>query len=152
MTLEASLQQLRRLCRTIPPANAMEMGVEDYCDGRLRLAAPLSANVNDKGSAFGGSLVSLMTLAGWGVVTLRLHQAGVDADVFVADSQVRYRAPLYTDLLAEASLVDEGAWPGFLQTLRQRGRARIQLRARVCLPDGGAATELEGRYVAMVRG
>lgn len=151
MTLEDSLQQLRRLCRSIPPANALEMGVAGYQDGGLRLFAPLSANVNDKGSAFGGSLVSLMTLAGWGVLTLRLHQAGVAAEVFVADSSVRYLAPLHADLEAEATVVDEADWPVFLATLKQRGRARIQVKARVSLPEGGAATEMGGRYVAIAR-
>lgn len=151
MTPEASLQRLRHLCREMPPVRAMGIGVAGYGDGRLRLAAPLSANVNDKGTAFGGSLVSLMTLAGWGVLTLRLQEAGIEADVFVADSQVRYLAPLYHDLEAEAELAEETAWPSFMEVLRQRGRARIELRARVFLPDGGTAADMGGRYAAIVR-
>ncbi|MCP2936805.1 thioesterase domain-containing protein, partial [Salmonella enterica subsp. enterica serovar Typhimurium] len=84
----------------------------------------------DKGCAFGGSLASLMTLAGWGLLTLRLEDAGFDAEVYVAESQTRYRAPLYDDLRVEAALVDEAAWPGFVDTLRARGRARIEIAAR----------------------
>ena len=54
------------------------------------------------------------------------------------------------DLEAEASLA-AGDWAAFLRTLRQRGRARVTLRARVPLPDGGVATEMQARYVAILR-
>ena len=86
----------------MPPVAALRPAIADWRDGHLRLSAPLSANVNDKGCAFGGSLVSLMTLAGWCLVSGRLQQAGLEAEVYVADSQVRYLAPLRVDLVAEA--------------------------------------------------
>ena len=82
----------------MPPVAAMRPAIADWRDGHLRLSAPLAANVNDKGCAFGGSLVSLMTLASWGLVTLKVREAGLEADVFVADTDVRYLAPLFADL------------------------------------------------------
>ena len=65
---------------------------------------PLAPNVNDKGCAFGGSLVSLMTLAGWALVELALRQRGEDCDVFVGESHVRYLAPVWDDFQAHARL------------------------------------------------
>ncbi|WP_225540810.1 YiiD C-terminal domain-containing protein [Xanthomonas sp. XNM01] len=144
------LEPLRGHYRSIPQVLAMQVDVAGYADGRLRLTAPLAPNINDKGSAFGGSLVSLLTLAGWGLTTLQLSQAGLEADVFVADSDVRYLAPLYAALEAEAELED-GDWAGFVATFRQRGRARCRIRARILLPDGGEATTLSGRFVALAR-
>ena len=61
----------------MPPVAAMRPAIADWRDGHLRLSAPLAANVNDKGCAFGGSLVSLMTIAAWGLVSLELAQAGL---------------------------------------------------------------------------
>src|SRR5690606_21730059 len=118
----------------------------------LTLRAPLALNVNDKACAFGGSLVSLLTLAGWGLVTLRCHQLGIDADVYVADSEIRYLAPLYTDLQATAALADGSGWAPFDQALRSRGRARVRIAATVPLPDGGIATTLRAGYAAIARG
>ena len=97
---EAALETLREYTRDLPPLAAIQAAVADYDGHRLRLVAPLAANVNDKGTAFGGSMTSLMTYAGWGLVTLQLQQAGARADVFVADSTVRYLKPLYADLRA----------------------------------------------------
>ena len=151
MSLEEALQELREYCRGMPPVAAMQVDVEGMRGDALRLTAPLSANVNDKGNAFGGSLTSLMTVAGWGLVTLKLRLAGVKAEVYVADSQIRYLAPLYNDLIAEAVFAEGQAWDLFVDTLVQRGRARIQVDARVLLPEGGLATTLSGRYVAIAK-
>ncbi|MGY4514433.1 YiiD C-terminal domain-containing protein, partial [Lysobacter sp. HA18] len=86
----------------MPPVRALQVAIDAFDGERLRLSAPLAANVNDKGCAFGGSLASLMTLACWGRVWLALNDADLDCDIYVADSRIRYLAPLYDDLVAEA--------------------------------------------------
>lgn len=151
MSLEEALQELREYCRAMPPVAAMQVDVEGFQGDALRLTAPLSANVNDKGNAFGGSLTSLMTVAGWGLVTLKLRLAGLKAEVYVADSQIRYLAPLYGDLVADAMFAEGQSLDTFVDTLVQRGRARIQVEACVRLPEDGMATTLSGRFVAIAK-
>lgn len=151
MTHDAALARLQHHYDAMPPVAAMQLSVAGFDGDRLRLRAPLAVHVNDKGCAFGGSLASMMTLASWGLVSLEIERAGLAADVFVADSQVRYLAPLYADLDVEAELAPESDWATFLDTLRQRGRARANLVARAALPDGGNATEFTARYVAIAR-
>lgn len=135
----------------MPPVRALQLSIEGFDGDRLRLSAPLSANVNDKGCAFGGSLASLMTLAAWGRVWLGLHADGIDADIYVADSQLRYLAPLYDTLRADAMLAPDADWAGFIAALRGKGRGRIDLVARVDLPDGTPATTFTARFAAIVR-
>jgi thioesterase domain-containing protein len=146
------LQHLDAHYRAMPPVAAMQLRIAGYDGHRLRLRAPLSLHVNDKGCAFGGSLVSLMTLAGWGLVSATLHAQDLAADVFVADSQVGYLAPLFADLEAEAAFAAGVDAAGFVATLRQRGRARVAIDARVPLPGGGDATVMQARYVAIAKG
>lgn len=153
MDQNAALRELDAHYRAMPPVAAMQLAIAGYDGTRLRLQAPLAAHVNDKGCAFGGSLGSLMTLAAWGLVSLRVQAAGLQADIYVADSRIRYLAPLYADLVAEAELDPGASWDGFLGTLRERGRARAELVARVPLPDGaGVAAEFGARYVAFRKG
>jgi len=152
MTLEHLLPHLHAHYQGMPPVAAMEVAIAGYDGDRLRLRAPLSRNVNDKGCAFGGSLSSLMTLAAWGVVTLHIQGAGMEAEVYVADSQVRYIAPLWADLEAEARAAPDADWHAFLATLAERGRARIELVARVALPEGGDAATFTARFVAFRKG
>jgi thioesterase domain-containing protein len=149
---QALLAWLDAHYRAMPPVAALQPGPARLEGEALRLSAPLAANVNDKGCAFGGSLVSLMTLAGWGLVTLQLRRAGLEADVFVADTEVRYRAPLYADLDARAWLDDGQDWGAAIDGLRTGGRASVHLAARVALPDGGDAVRARARYVAIAKG
>jgi thioesterase domain-containing protein len=136
----------------MPPVAAMAPVVEDWNDGQLRLRAPLAANVNDKGCAFGGSLNSLMTLSAWGLVFLELAQAGMEADIFVADNRVRYLKPVFQDLVVQAHFDDPGERAALAAQLRQQGRASVRLEARTLLDDGGVAATFVGRYVAIARG
>ena len=151
MDPDPALQALLAHYQSMPPVAAMQLQIAGADASSLRLRAPLAAHVNDKGCAFGGSLVSLMTLAGWGVVTLALQRAGLTADVFVASSEVRYRAPLYADLEAVAR-ADAAELAAFVAAFRDVGRASVNLEAQVPLPDGGSACDLRSRYVAIARG
>ena len=140
---------LDRHLQAMPPVAAMQLRIDGFDGSTLCVSAPLAAHVNDKGCAFGGSLASLMTLAGWGLLSARLQQVALSADVFVADTQLRYRAPLFADLHARAWLADAGAWDGFAQRLRERGRASLRIDACVDLPDGGVAADSSARFVAI---
>lgn len=147
----ALLAQVQATLDAMPPVAAMNIRIAGYENGVLRMQAPLAANVNDKGNAFGGSLSSALTLSGWALVTLRLRLAGFDADVYVADSHVRYLAPVYEDLLAQAQAADDADWDTFLATFAQRGKARIEVVARQPGEAGKPAAELTGRFVAFAR-
>lgn len=135
----------------IPLARAMALELAAHDGDRLALRAPLAPNVNDKGCAFGGSLASLMTLAGWGLVELALRERGIDCDVYVGESSVRYLAPVWTDLLAEARLAEGADWAAFFATLAARGKARIEVACTVAGADGAPAATLSARFVAKRR-
>ncbi|MEP6633906.1 MAG: YiiD C-terminal domain-containing protein [Luteimonas sp.] len=152
MPSDNPLHDLDAHYQAMPPVAAMQLRIAGYDGQRLTLHAPLDRHVNDKGCAFGGSMISLMTLASWGLVSLRLREAKLAADVFVADSDVRYLAPLFADLEASATLAAAADWGAFLNTLRERGRARATLSATVALPGGGIAAQCNARYVAIAKG
>lgn len=155
-----ALQRLHQHYLSMPPVAAMDLRIESWSQGRLTLQAPLALHVNDKGCAFGGSLASMMTLASWGLVSLEVEAAGLDADIYVADSRIRYLAPLFADLHVQAELAPDSSRDAFVATLRSRGRARVGLCARALLPAGdpqherrgGVAADFDARYVAILRG
>jgi len=151
MTPNDPLPRLLSHYQSMPPVAVMDLTIADYDGARLQLHAPLACHVNDKGCAFGGSLASMMTLASWGLVWLQLEAVGLEADIYVADSHVRYLAPLYDDLQVQAELAADADWQTFVATLRQRGRARASVIACAALPDGGAACSFTARFVAIAR-
>lgn len=145
------LEQLHAHYQSMPPVALMQLSIAGYDGRRLQLHAPLSVHVNDKGCAFGGSLASMMTLASWGVVALLVERAGLHADIFVADSQIRYLAPLFDDLDVTAEPAPDSDPDEFIATLRSRGRARMGLVAQTRLPGGKVATDFTARYVAILK-
>ncbi|WP_158882789.1 YiiD C-terminal domain-containing protein [Rhodanobacter sp. L36] len=149
---ETQATQLVRFVRDeIPLALAMDLQLGDFSNDTFSLLAPLQPNVNDKGCAFGGSLVSLMTLCGWALVELALRRQGQDCDVFVAESTVRYLAPLWQDFRSDARLAEGADWATFFRTLEARGKARIEVDCVIPDGDGKPAATLSARFVAKRR-
>ncbi|MCK9488822.1 MAG: thioesterase domain-containing protein [Xanthomonadales bacterium] len=143
----AQLQQF--MLDTIPMARAMELAIDRFDGDQLILSAPLAANSNDKGCAFGGSLVSLMTLAGWSLANLLLGDDAASAEIYVQDSQVRYLAPVWERLVVQARLApghDAEEWRG---TWLRHGRSRLAAEVVCRLADGSVATTLAARFVAI---
>lgn len=142
----------QELLADIPITQAMQLQIAAWDGECLSLAAPLAPNVNDKGCAFGGSLASVMTLAGWSLVRLTTSQHGVDCDIYVQDSTIRYLAPVWNDFVAVASLEADDSFAGFFSTLHSRGKARLSIRCEIRSADGAVTTTLNARFVALVRG
>lgn len=130
----------------MPPVAAMQVRALDFQHGCLRLFAPLAANVNDKACAFGGSLAGVMTLAGWGWLMLAARDAGLASEVYVADSQLRYLAPLFDDLVAEARLREDQDWDAIARTLGERRRASASMACCIRAADGRVVATLEARF------
>jgi thioesterase domain-containing protein len=149
MTVSADFEQF--LLAGIPLARAMQLRVNGYDGDALMLAAPLAPNINDKGCAFGGSLLSLLTLAGWGLIVLKLRELDHDCDVYVQDSEVRYLAPVWEDFTALARLAEGESWAEFAAALQTRGRARLRVACHVPLATGNEACVLKARFVALNR-
>jgi thioesterase domain-containing protein len=140
---------LDSLLAEIPLARTMQIATRDYDGETLALAAPLAPNINDKGCAFGGSLASLTTLAGWGLIALKLMSLDIKCDIYVQDSTIRYLAPVWGELLTRANLADGESWDMFLAALAARGRARLRVDCHVLLDADKDACTLEARFVAI---
>ncbi|MDR2012861.1 MAG: thioesterase domain-containing protein [Rhodanobacter sp.] len=141
-----------RLFADIPMTRTLKLSIAAYDGDSLTLVAPLTPNINDKGCAFGGSLVSLMTLAGWGLIELATNARALECDIYVKDSSIRYLAPVWQDFAAIARLPQSEGFDEFFASLAQNGKGRLRVHCRVPLPEGGDAAILKACYVAVVKG
>lgn len=141
----------QEILATIPLARAMALSITGYDGDSLTIAAPLAPNINDKGCAFGGSLASVMTLAGWSLVKLALDTRGIEGEIYVKDSTIRYLAPVWQDFSATAYLADGDTFDAFFKTLDTRGKGRLHIYCTVPLPEGGEAAVLDAQFVALAK-
>ena len=140
----------------IPLAKAMGVGVELSDENALVLRAPKERNRNSLNTAFGGSLVSLATLAGYGVVwdLMRTETpAGRDGapekpqwHIVVKESKAAYRRPVLGDLIAICERPAQAAIAEFKDALTRYGKAKLKVRARV-VEGGETAVDFQAAYV-----
>src|SRR3546814_21020522 len=93
LQVEQSLRALDAHYQAMPLVAAMQLRIAGYDGDALALEAPLALHVNDKGCAFGGSLVSLLPLASRGLVNPHVPAAGLGSAVLAAAPPVRALAP-----------------------------------------------------------
>lgn len=141
----------RELRRDIPLARMMDIRIESWDGVSVTLVAPLGPNINDKGCAFGGSLASLMTIAGWALIRMAMDQRSVRGDVYVQDSQIRYLAPVFGELRATARLVEDDSFDNYFSTLSARGKARLGVCVEIASAQDIIGSSLTGRYVAFAK-
>lgn len=136
----------------IPLAKAMGVGVEVSDDSALVLTAPKEQNKNSLNTAFGGSLVSIATLAGYGVVwelmrrDKKTPEEKTQWHIVVKESRAAYRRPVLGDLRAICERPAQAAIAEFKETLARYGKAKLKLRARV-IEDGQTAVDVHAAFV-----
>ncbi|RRJ84050.1 YiiD C-terminal domain-containing protein [Aestuariirhabdus litorea] len=138
-----------RIVQQIPLLAAMQLCFDEYDGQRLRLSAPLAPNINDKGTAFGGSLATLATITGWCYTTLLADRIGAN-EVVVAESQMSYLAPVEGRLQSRCEMDDPHLLEQFLARLAAQGRASLQLKV-IIGEEAEPALSYCGRYVARLR-
>jgi thioesterase domain-containing protein len=139
------LQQL--WSEQIPLASAMQVVVRRLDDRGLQLAAPLAPNRNHVGTAFGGSLQGLATLAGWGVTLVVAGDAG-RIGVVIRASQMQFDAPVTGELLATAAWPAPAVVADLRAQLAARGRARLTVEVGIAGAGAQAAARFSGEFVA----
>lgn len=113
---------------SIPITQSMGIEVTDYTGDKIVFSAPLDKNRNDKGTAFAGSLYSLLVLTGWGFVTLGLEDEGVDARVVIHKGEITYFKPVREhNFEACCRRPGAGAWDQFKNNLINESKGKIGL-------------------------
>lgn len=142
---EATALLQQTLEQQIPITRHMGLRVESYDGNCLHLASPLAPNTNHEMTAFGGSLYSAAVACGWGLLLLKLREAGLSGHVVIHRAEVEYRRPVREDFVAVAR-VAEGDFERLTRALGRHNRGRLAIRVEVPGRDESAMT-LRGEYV-----
>ncbi|NTW51859.1 MAG: DUF4442 domain-containing protein [Chlorobiaceae bacterium] len=141
--MEQKLQDI--LNKAIPLTQAMGIIVERYTKQELTIIAPLANNFNHLGTAFGGSLYIAAVLSSWGLLFLRLREAGVKGSIVISKGSVEYLRPVTSDIVATGTMPPEDDFNGFLEHFEQKGMAKIVINA-VVGEKGKEAVKFEGVF------
>jgi thioesterase domain-containing protein len=138
------------LHESIPLTRAMGVSVAENNRHRLVLEAPLELNINHLDTAFGGSLQTLATLACYAGLWTLLRENGITGHVVVKRSQALFRTPVKGRLRAVWEVPPAPVVTEFLRNLQRHKMARMELASMIEDPEGQAAVEFTGSFVALV--
>jgi len=127
---------------SILPAKAMGIGRQSDKPGHLLL--PLAPNINDKGTAFAGSIFSLAVLSGYEIALERSNQLNLSGNLFLLSSHITYHQPGLSDLIAQGRILDN-----LKPTRKSNWKMRIEVEVMEAQSQSLCAT-FEGLYVLQV--
>lgn len=138
--------------REIPLIDAMHLSLVRYDDLVLTLAAPLAPNVNNKGTAFGGSIASIGLFGGWAVGTLAFRDNGIDdTEIVVYQHHVTFERPARGNLDVNVA-IDRGDFEMCLAKLRAGSDERLRFNIDVELfHDDERCATMRGVYVVWLK-
>ena len=123
--------------------------MESWDGCTVTLTAPLGPNQNHTDTAFGGSIATMGILAGYTALYLLLRDRAISTRILIQKSGVEFLRPVDGDLVCVAACPTGAALEEFLETMRRKRRARVEIESRVMSRKTVAATH-GGVYVAML--
>jgi thioesterase domain-containing protein len=138
----------RYLYENIPLTEAMQLQVMVASPERILLACPLEPNINHRGTAFGGSIASLATLAGWSWLWVMMRERQIGPRIVVSKSEIDYIGPVEGDFTAELRPPSDREIMAFTNSFDRRNSARIELKVDV-LCNGEEVAHFKGVFVVI---
>lgn len=78
----------------IPISEHMGIKLYQYTEHTIETRASLNKNINLHGTMFAGSIYSLATLTGWGMLFLQLKQKSLKGEIVIGDANIHYHKPI----------------------------------------------------------
>jgi thioesterase domain-containing protein len=147
------LEKFEAECRRdIPLLTAMELSLANFDDLALTLEAPLAPNINNKGTAFGGSIASIGLFGGWAVATLAFMDHGIDnTEIVVFKNEITFERPARGHLVVKAAL-DRDGFADCLDKLRAGSDERLRFNVGVDIfHDDQRCATMQGLYVVWLK-
>ncbi|XOV80237.1 MAG: YiiD C-terminal domain-containing protein [Aestuariibacter sp.] len=127
---------------TIPISEQMGITLHQYTGKTLEARASLNKNINLHGTMFAGSIFSLATLTGWGMIHLQLKEKQLSGEIVLGDGNIHYHKPVTAQPRA---ICNVESLSGKFSYLQRRKKCRIELTVEIKDEDIAVA-EFYGVY------
>jgi thioesterase domain-containing protein len=139
-------QQLSNIWQqTIPLSQFMQLQISNFNGYQLNCSAPLAPNINLHHTMFAGSIYTLATLTGWGMLYMQLQSLGLSGAQVLAKADIRYLHPISSAPEARCQLVD---CFGDLTSLTEGKKVRQRITVNLFCQQQRCA-EFIGYYVVL---
>lgn len=123
------------LYENIPLTKLMKIEIEEYSEKEVALSSPLSINRNHKGTAFGGSLVTILTTNCWLMAFRHFKDIDPSCHIVIAKSEVDYLRPVTKDFVSKCQITDFDEVGKAIEYYKRKGKTRLNLVATISEND-----------------
>lgn len=135
-----------KLHTEIPLSQFMQVKVIHADEKKIELQCPLGPNHNHVGTAFGGSLATMMVLAAYCQLFKIINETG---HVLLKTSSMNYIYPVKETLRAICNAPTDEQVKKFKDSFAKKGKGRLTLTSQILLADGRIACEMTGEFVGV---
>ena len=139
-----------KLHNEIPLTKFMDLKITKYDEKELITIAPLNKNINDKGTAFGGSLATLTIISGWSICWLISKVLEINSEnIVVIKNEHSYRKPVTKGLICHTKRPTKDEIENLKNKLLLKKSASIKISSQI-IEDGEICVDFTGYYVIKI--
>ncbi|MCG3696719.1 thioesterase domain-containing protein [Aliarcobacter butzleri] len=139
-----------KLHNEIPLTKFMDLKITKYDEKELITVAPLNKNINDKGTAFGGSLATLTVISGWSICWLISKELEINSEnIVVIKNEHSYRKPVTKELICHTKRPTKDEIENLKNKLLLKKSASIKISSQI-IEDGEVCVDFTGYYVIKI--
>ena len=139
-----------KLHNEIPLTKMMGIKVQEYNEKELITTAPLEPNINDKGTAFGGSLATMTIISAWSLCWLITEELGLQSNnIVVIKNEHSYKKPVTKDIVCFTTKPSIEEIEILKNKLLTKKSASIKIKSQI-IEDGEICVDFMGYYVIKI--
>jgi thioesterase domain-containing protein len=115
----------------IPIVKDMEFELGEIVNDNITVIGKFNKHINHRNSVFGGSINSIMTLAGWAKVKIMMDKISEGAVIVIKSCTTDFIKPVLDDFEAVTESTTDEEYAKFLRIYERKGRARIDIRVNL---------------------
>ncbi|MFY4759256.1 thioesterase domain-containing protein [Aliarcobacter butzleri] len=139
-----------KLHNEIPLTKFMDLKITKYDEKELITIAPLNKNINDKDTAFGGSLATLTIISGWSICWLISKELEINSEnIVVIKNEHSYRKPVTKELICHTKRPTKDEIENLKNKLLLKKSASIKISSQI-IEDGEVCVDFTGYYVIKI--
>lgn len=117
------------IVKNIPIVKEMGFIIEDIGDNQVIVSGEYKKHINHTNSVFGGSISSVMTLAGWGRVRILIEDIDKNAVILIKSNSTDFIKPVVEDYIVITESLLEKDIEKFKKIYNKFGKGRIMVNA-----------------------
>lgn len=136
-----------KLHTQIPMTKLMGLELIQLDNHKLITKAPLDININDKGTAFGGSLSTMTIISSWCIAYLIANTLKLDeTNIVIKSNETQFKRPVTKDLVCLTYMPTPTEIDELHKKIKAKKSGSIKIYSQIC-ENEKVCVNFEGIYV-----